>query len=112
MSERSDRSKRTRLNAFQSAALNKLRTVFVKHGLSVDFVVKEGQHPTVWTTFKYRDDEYTLAVFDREINLQQGPNLYECFLMSEFTDDATLVASFARRLDHFLNGGDWDTSDH
>jgi hypothetical protein len=95
-------------NAFQAKASNKLRSVLVKHGLNADFHVKEGLSPTVWATFSFRGDEYTLAIFVHEINLRQGPNLYECSLRSEFKDDATLIVAFSRRLDRLLSGYDWE----
>ena len=103
--------KTDRLNEFQTAALEELQHVLTKHGLSCYFVVKAGVHPTAWATFVHSGEEYTLAVFTHEINLRQGPNLYECFLKSEFTSDAILIASFAHRLDRFLSCGDWSLPD-
>lgn len=96
-----------RLNEFQTAALKQLRPVLTRHGLPGDFVVKDGLHPTAWTTFVHNHEEFTLAIFTHEINLRQGPSLYECFLKSEFKNDATLISSFAHRLDRFLTGCGW-----
>jgi hypothetical protein len=53
--------------------------------------------------------EYVVAIYDDEINIVQGPNLYECFLPDEFGSDEALVESFATRLRRLLSGGDWAT---
>ncbi len=98
----------SRLTPFQKTATTVFGEILHQHDILSPFDTKGEEQPTVWTSFNYGGRGYTLAVFPRDTNLREGPNLYECILQSEFRDEETLITSFANRLQRFLDGGPWE----
>jgi hypothetical protein len=96
---------------YQVAASHRLGEILERHGLGSTFHVKAGDGPALWTTFQFEGNEFSLAIFEAEINLRQGSHLYECYLRTEFADGRTRPESFASRLDRFLSGGQWRDPD-
>jgi len=99
----------TRLTPFQEAAIARLAEVFRANNIAaVPFHVKEGAEPTAWASFPIDGKEHVVAIFPKELNIREGPNLYECYLPGEFVTPSTLIESFATRLHRLLTTGVWD----
>src|SRR5437867_2755836 len=103
---------RSQPSDFQLTAAERLKGVLERHGMAVgDFHLKEGRRPTLWTSFRFDGRDYDLAIFHDDINMREGSNLYETYLSREYRDAATLIDSFAIRLDRFLSNGRWEGPD-
>ncbi|HMJ87777.1 MAG TPA: hypothetical protein VK504_31595, partial [Vicinamibacterales bacterium] len=87
------------LTQFQEAAIARIEEVFRATDIVAEpFHVKDGAEPTAWSSFSIDGKEHVLAIFPKELNIREGPNLYECYLPSEFATPSTLIESFATRL--------------
>lgn len=95
-------------SGFQAAAVEKIQAVLEKHGIKTEgFRLNLGARKAYWASFPFRGEEHTVAVYDDNVNMQQGPNLFECYMPDEFKSDASLIEGFSSRLDRYLSGGDW-----
>lgn len=89
---------------FQVRASKAIEEVLARHGLAAPF---QTQGKAMFVEFEWKGRNYELAIFPGEINMREGRHLYECFLREEFATEDTYIASFCRRLDNFLAGGEW-----
>lgn len=97
------------MNSFQAAAVGKIREVLDRHGIQAeDFRLNVGARKAYWTSFSFKGEEHTVAVYDDNVNMQQGPNLFECYMPDEFKSDASLIEGFSSRLDRYLSDGAWE----
>ena len=75
---------------FHIEAVERLREVLASHGISCDsFRLSQGAKQAYWTSFDFQGDEYLLAVYGDEINLTQGPNVFECYMPEEFKSESS-----------------------
>lgn len=93
---------------FQVAGVERVKEVLEKHGIKAEFRLNIGAQKAYWTSFVFKGEEHTVAVYEDNANMQQGPNLFECYMPDEFKSDASLIEGFAVRLDRYLSGGDWE----
>ena len=95
--------------AFQAEAMKRLAEVLRKHKiLFSDFSVNRGAKTAFFTSFTFAGEEHLLAIYDDEINMTQGPNLFESYMPNEFKSGATLIEGFETRLNRYLGGGCWE----
>lgn len=95
-------------SCFQAEAMKKTEEVLTKHHVSFEpFTWNIGAKRALWSKFDFQGEEYLLAIYEDELNMIQGPNLFECYMPEEFHTDRVLIESFMIRLDRLLSGGDW-----
>ena len=93
---------------FQVHAMRRVTDVLEKHGIPFDGFCRNQPSKTFSASFAFAGRGYTIAVFEDDLNMMEGPNLYECSLREEFRDENTQIAGFIRRLELFLDGNLWD----
>ena len=94
-------------NSFQAAAIEKIMAVLEKKEAGPKFQLDAGARKTFWTSFQFNGDEHILAIYEDNINMTQGPNLYESYMPEEFKSDEALIEGFTTRLQRYLSGGGW-----
>ena len=95
-------------NPFQAAAIQKLGEVLANHHVEHGgFALNTGTLKTFWTLFTFKGEEHVLAVFEDNVNMRQGPSLYECYMPEEFVGEDVRVENFVVRLDRYLSGLSW-----
>jgi hypothetical protein len=99
-------------NDFQLAAMSKLNHLLKENDVAAgNFCLNVGAQRAFWTSFFFNGEEHVLSVYEENINLTQGPNLYECYMPEEFESDETLIEGFAARFKRYLLGGEWKGED-
>lgn len=89
---------------FQERVVRAVRAVLSRNGIDAEFV-SDGD--ARYAEFCWRGAAYVIAAFTSEINMREGPNLYECYLREEFASEEDYIVSFCSRLDQFLRNGEW-----
>lgn len=94
-------------SSFQELAVRHLRTVLDKRGFTTTFrQAASGERPLV-ATFVHGGKAHEIEIFEDSVVMTSGRQLFEIFLRDEFGSSEIEITSFTKRLDRYLQGGEW-----
>jgi hypothetical protein len=97
---------------FQLNCAQRVLEVFSSHGaFTPDFVLGEGSPHWYWSSFRFRQELHRIEIYPKIVVMHQGDRYFECYLAQELVNEQTLIDGFATRLNRYLSGGPWASTD-
>lgn len=94
------------------AAIQRLQDVLAEHGYTENaFTYNTEGFPAYITDFAFCDQTHTIAIYENDILMYAGNQLFECYMREEYKSNSKLIDGFATRLDRYLSGGPWEGPD-